>query len=149
MSPTPKSKRSKPSSGAAGVKMLITAASLTAVIGGWASFTARGAGAQLPENNDGEETIDDNHRLTVDLPPMPTLIPEPSPMPTLRAVSISGLPTTGRVIASPGSGLPAPTPVGVKDTSGKGKNSSPKDVAPKESSKPPKPEPVSNTRSSK
>jgi hypothetical protein len=148
MSSKPNPKRSKSASGAAGVKMLITAASLTAVIGGWASFTARGAGAQLPEQNNNEEAIDDNHRLTVDLSPLPTLIPEPSPVPTLRVVT--GLPSsTSRVVASPGSGLPAPTPVAAKDSSAKGKGSSSKGAAPKESSKPPKPDPVSNTRSSK
>jgi len=148
MSPTPKSKRSKSSSGAAGVKMLITAASLTAVIGGWASFTARGAGVQLPDQNDTEEAADDNHRISVDLSPLPTLVSEPSPVPTLRVVT--GLPSsTNRVIASPGSGLPVPTPIAAKDSSGKGKGTSPKDVTPKDVSKLPKPDPVSNTRSSK
>lgn len=147
MSSKPNPKRSRSSSGAAGVKMLITAASLTAVIGGWASFTARGA--QLPEQNDNKDAADDNHRLTVDLPLLPTLVSEPSPMPTLRVVS--GLPSSpSSVISSPGSGFPAPTPAAVKDSSGKGKGSSPKDVAPpKEPNKPPKPDPVSNTRSSK
>lgn len=142
MSTTSKPKRSK-STGAAGAKMLITAASLTAVIGGWASFTAREA--QLPEQSDLEEAADDNNQLSIDLAPLPTLIPEPRSKPALRVVYEP--PSTGHVVNLPSKGSPAATPVVAKPNNGK-INSDREKTGAKSEQKPEKPEPVSNTKSS-
>jgi hypothetical protein len=68
-------KRKSHPSGTPGAKMLITAASITAVIGGWAGFTLQQyqAGGSMQAT-----TAAASGEVVMNLPPMPTLIPQPS-----------------------------------------------------------------------
>jgi hypothetical protein len=67
-------KRSPAPSGAPSVKMFLTAASLTAIIGGWAGFTVQQAHSADTEAY--TETADTN-QVAMDFPPMPTLVSPP------------------------------------------------------------------------
>jgi hypothetical protein len=94
----------KKSGSAAHLKMVVTAASLTAVIGGWASLTFQqtwGAGAEEVET---QIASDEAEELTYELEPLPTLVPEPTFIPYNRQysvpVSIAGLPSAQPVLMS-------------------------------------------------
>ena len=134
----------KKSGGAAHLKMVVTAASLTAVIGGWASLTFQqtwGAGAEEVET---QIPPDEAEELAFDLAPLPTLVPEPAFIPITRytggPVSVSGLPT-----AVPIRGSVQVTPV-VAMNLGKDKPDTER-LGQGKPDKQPK-EPVTNTRSS-
>jgi hypothetical protein len=58
-----------------GVKMLITAVSVAAVVGGWAAFTLQESGAV---DVDPADTANSTRPEVVQLPPLPTLVPTPS-----------------------------------------------------------------------
>ncbi len=86
MSPAPSSKRAGSSNSIAGVKMLVTAASVTAVVGGWASYVIQQAKAYNQESAstdvpDTTDISDESSQVMVQLPPLPTLVPVPSTMP--------------------------------------------------------------------
>jgi len=73
----------KPNSGAPGVKLLITAASLAATLGGWAVISgqeAKPAPAPRPEPALVPE-------VTIKLAPLPTLVPEVTPQSQLVMVN--------------------------------------------------------------
>ena len=133
MSPLASSKPSRKKDGAAGAKMLVTAASIAAVISGWAAFTV----SQSQAVGDSEiVTVDDESmsaEVAVILPPLPTLVPE-----------IGGIPTTGATFPTNVTPTPIAPPVGVSPG---GKEPSTKTV--KIANKPAKRNPVTKTHSSK
>ena len=133
-------KRPAASSSVTGVKMLVTAASLAAVVGGWAGFTVH----QSRSSAQNEVVVpDDPSQVSLELPPLPTLVPEPGPIPGLR--KIAAVPGSSPMVVAPVPGLPAPTPVvagssgggdsGLNERPGKGESQG-------------KPDPVSDTRPS-
>ena len=140
MSPKHTPKRSAASSSTTGVKMLLTAASLAAVVGGWAGFTVH----QSRTTAQNEVVLpDDPSQASLELLPLPTLVPEPSPVAGLRNVAV--VPGISPIVAAPVPGLTAPTPV-VASSSGGGSSES-KD-RPGKGEKKAKPDPVSDTRPS-
>ncbi len=74
----PPSKSSgRPASGAPGVKMLITAASLAATVGGWAMLSnIQGVSSTSTST---PEPAQLTAALSIKLPPLPTLVPPPDP----------------------------------------------------------------------
>lgn len=85
-------KRPSRASGAGGAKMLITAASLAAVVGGWTVLTlqqAESAGAN-PAAVPVDEPADEE--MVMDLPPLPTLIPEPAALQAPSGVTLANSP---------------------------------------------------------
>ncbi len=109
----PSSKSSgRPASGAPGVKMLITAASLVSTVGGWAMLSNTGgissATASVPEPIQSTTA-----GLTVKLAPLPTLVPPPDP----KSIAINLQPvvivrsTNQQVAAAP---APAPSIPGLR-----------------------------------
>lgn len=154
MSPKRSVKRSGSSSGTNGAKMLVTAASLTVVVGGWAVFTIRqpdyaaAKGKNIIEEEPNQEVLD--------LPPLPTLVPEPSPTAIYRYVAV--VPEIGSLDWSPTPGMPFPTPVvdnptGDKKSDDRDRDSNDKKSATKErtdkSASKEKPSSVADTKSSK
>ena len=132
-------KRSGASASATGAKMLVTAASLAAVVGGWAGFTIHQSNTAKQASNTAPY---DPSQVSLELPPLPTLVPEPSPMPGFR--TIAAIPPAGSVIATPVPGLPVPTPVVVASSGG---NSGSNERAGKDEGQA-KPDPVTDTHSS-
>jgi hypothetical protein len=63
--------RSRPATSAPGVKVLLTTLSLAVTIGGWAWFTAR----PIESTNTTEQSV--VQAATLNLPPLPTLVPRP------------------------------------------------------------------------
>lgn len=104
----PPSKSSgRPASGAPGVKMLITAASLVSTVGGWAMLSntegISSATASVPEPIQSTTA-----GLTVKLAPLPTLVPPPDP----KSIAINLQPvvivrSTNQQVAA---AAPAPAP---------------------------------------
>lgn len=95
LSSTPPTNRPRSSRNASGAKILITAASLAAVVGGWATFTLQAAD---PGSADPSEQAD------LDLPPLPTLIPEPQNLQAAVGVPLAA------PVSAPGA-LPAANPL--------------------------------------
>lgn len=151
MSSKSSAKRSSVSSRANGAKMLVTTASLTVVVGGWAAFTMR-----QPDNSAGkiEDGIADAEQEMLELPPLPTLVPEPSPTAAYRYVAVA--PETGSLEWSPIPGVPVLTPVvddpstdrASDDRDSNDKKSSTRKTTEKSASKD-KPSSVADTKSSK
>ncbi len=75
MSPLPSPKRSASSNNSAGTKILVTAASLATMMGGWAALALQQSTLNAQNSVDGSE---DASQVVLDLPPLPTLVPEPS-----------------------------------------------------------------------
>jgi hypothetical protein len=137
-------KRANRGSSAGGVKMLITAASLAAVVGGWTVFTL-----QQTESSDlnaaAADALDDyaSEEVVMDLPPLPTLIPEPTGL--QAGISGVNLADSGGVALAGGNrltgvqptaqpGLPKPvTPKKDNASDGSVKPSKPKAEKPKAS----------------
>ena len=92
------STRPKTSQAAApGVKLLVTAASFTAMLGGWVAFTLQQnpqAAAAGPVGDDIQAAS--SMEVLIDLPPLPTLVPQPS---------LQGFPTAPQPAAQPASAL--------------------------------------------
>jgi hypothetical protein len=119
--------------------MLITATSLVAVVGGWAGFTIH---QSYTSDQKDIKSSDDSSQVSLELPPLPTLVPEPSSTPGHNtAATIPGL---APVAAAPVHGLPVPTPVVVASSGG---NSSSNERAGKNDGQT-KPDPVTDTRTS-
>jgi hypothetical protein len=73
----------KPASSAPGVKLLITAASLAATVGGWALISSnetKPAPAPAPEQSAAPA-------VTIKLAPLPTLVPPITPQPQLVTIN--------------------------------------------------------------
>ena len=92
MTTTSSPKRSGASAGAPGVKIFLTAASLTSIIGGWAGFTLQQSGV-----TQAEASSDTTVQAELEFQPLPTLVSAPgatsvsaTPVATPRAVSIGG-----------------------------------------------------------
>jgi hypothetical protein len=107
-SPTPTRRPARPGS-ASGLKLALTAAALTATIGGGAAFAA----ADLPTVADAAPPamaaapVADT--ITLDLPPIPTLVPLPAARPGQSrppAQAVAPLPTVAVPVAAPAA-LPA------------------------------------------
>ncbi len=98
-------KRTAPASKSIGARMFITAASLATLVGGWAAL-ALGQASQEAQKN--PPASGDDFHLILDLPPLPTLVPEPSAIPT-RAIQASTNPTAvAPTSASLTNALPSP-----------------------------------------
>jgi len=75
----------KPASSAPGVKMLITAASLAATLGGWALISSTEAKpVTIPAPAPGQAT---SRTVTIKLAPLPTLVPPITPQPQLVTIN--------------------------------------------------------------
>jgi hypothetical protein len=137
----------KRNSGSAGIKTLVTVASLTAVIGGWAGFTLKqsaDAKAEASEDNTDDET--NTSSFVYELPPIPTLVPEPAKLTTRKLSAV--LPNANMPVVNPLGGLPIVTPVPTSQPSNQKTNdTAPSSKSSGKSSNKGK-EPVSHTKSS-
>jgi hypothetical protein len=145
MSNSPSPKRSAPSSNSTGAKILVTAASLATVVGGWAALALQ----QSTLNTQKSVAVsDDASQVVLDLPPLPTLVPEPSSIPLVTSPNLPGSPP---LTFSPYSTPVANPPIVTAPSSGS-KNTSQKDTAGKSANnaanKPAK-DPVAHSGSSK
>ncbi len=95
------SRPSKPA-GAPGVKTFITAASLAATLGGWALLTLKPSAAADAATPTGVPPAPTRSVVTLNLPPLPTLVPAPD----LPAPVIGGLPSAPMEAGAP-AGQPA------------------------------------------
>lgn len=95
MTATNSPKRSGASTGAPGVKIFLTAASLTSIIGGWAGFTVRQSSLAQAE-----ASSDTTVQAELEFPPMPTLVSAPG----IVATSATPVATPRPVIVGSGSG---------------------------------------------
>ncbi len=141
MSSSPSPKRSSQASNSAGAKIFVTAASLATVVGGWATLSFQLSAQNAQKSVD---IPDDASQVVLDLPPLPTLVPEPSSIPMVRLPNRS---VSAPLAFSPYSTPAANPTVATAPVSGK-KKSSPKESSGKGESKAPK-DPVSHTGSSK
>jgi hypothetical protein len=141
MSSSPSPKSSASAANSAGAKIFVTAASLATVVGGWAALSLQ----QSAENTQASvEVPDDASQVVLNLPPLPTLVPEPSSIPTNSSPS---RPVSAPLTFSPYSTPAANPTVATVPASGK-KNTSSKESSGKAESEPPK-DPVAHTGSSK
>jgi hypothetical protein len=130
MSASPSSRKSGRSGNTNGVKMLVTAASVAAVVGGWAVFSVEQANtANLANNSDPNSASDTTgNQIALDLPPLPTLVPEPSKVASAPVKSSIASVLPAPIVSTPQpNSLLAPTPgavTKVKDLSAKGDKSS-------------------------
>ena len=145
MAPNKHSRNPAGATGVTSVKMLVTASSLAAVVGGWAALTLLAPQAQSQEI----EEADSEGEIELELPPLPTLVPEvsaviPARIPVSR--TITGLPVMDPIgvlppLSTPGvTNAPPPKPGDDKVGAEKGKAEKP--------AKADRPEPVSNSRAS-
>jgi hypothetical protein len=143
-------KKSASSSNSAGTKILVTAASLVTVMGGWAALALQQQSTLNAQNS--IDVPDDASQVVLDLPPLPTLVPEPSSIPLITSPN---RPVTSPITFSPYS-LPTVNPPVVTAPPSGSKNTSQKEIsnksanksASKSASKPAK-DPVAKTGSSK
>ena len=146
MAPNKPSRNPAGATGVTSVKMLVTASSLAAVVGGWAALTLLGPKAEAKV----AEEIDDQGEMELELPPLPTLVPEVSAVAPARipvSMTLAGLPVTNPIGVLPPQITPgvtnAPPPKPGSDKEGVDKSNKPEKPA-----KPDKPEPVANTKAS-
>ena len=95
MTATSSPKRSGASTGGPGVKIFLTAASLTSIIGGWAGFTVQQSGL-----TQAEASSDTTVQAELEFPPMPTLVSAPGAI----ATGVTPVATPRPVIVGSGSG---------------------------------------------
>ena len=81
----------RPAAGAPGVKLLITAASLAATLGGWAAFTLGANGPSIAAG-----TTQSSAAAMASLPPIPTVMPPPADLANGQALS-----TAPKMLAPP------------------------------------------------
>ena len=93
----PSQKRPQAAGAASGAKMLVTAASLAALVGGWAGFTIQKSTEIETAQENGIEQASQNEMQSASLvlPPLPTLIPEPGAAPS------ANLPTPSPLVLKP------------------------------------------------
>ncbi len=123
MSPTKPARR--PATGLPGVKVLITAASLAATVGGWAILSTNNAGAS--SQTSAVPVQPTAQTFTINLEPLPTLVPTPASSSRLVAVSnrpappppavAPSLPTLRSVTGPTGGGGGGPAPAGTSRSS--------------------------------
>jgi hypothetical protein len=146
MSSSPSPKRSTRSSNSAPAKILITAASLVTMVGGWAALALQQSALNAQKN---AAVSDDTSQFVLDLPPLPTLVPEPSSIPTGASPNptvsppLTFAPYNTAVVSTPVANPPL-----VTVPSGGNKNGAQKGTSGKAANKPAK-DPVSHTGSSK
>jgi hypothetical protein len=128
MSPLPSPKRSASSNNSAGTKILVTAASLATMMGGWAALALQQSTLNAQNSVD---VADDASQVVLDLPPLPTLVPEPSSIPTITSPN---RPVYSPITFSPYS-TPTVNPPVVAAQSGGNKNTSQKELANKSANK--------------
>ncbi|HZY43414.1 MAG TPA: hypothetical protein VFF70_01590 [Anaerolineae bacterium] len=111
----PPSKSSgRPASGAPGVKMLITAASLAATVGGWAMLSNT-EGVSSSTTSTPALPPATTASLTVKLQPLPTLVPPPDPKSiAINAQSVIRSSSNQQVAAAPAQAEPAPQVSGLR-----------------------------------
>ena len=106
--PPSQSSNKRPATGVPGVKMLITAASVAATVGGWALLSAK---ATVPVTQSQSASVVAPQKplviRTIDLAPMPTLVPPPAQSAIIPAWQ-PGASSDTRQAAAP---APAPAPV--------------------------------------
>ena len=148
MSQLPSPKRSASSSNSSGTKILVTAASLATMMGGWAALALQQSTLNAQNSVD---VADDASQVVLDLPPLPTLVPEPSSIPR---VTSPNRPVTSPITFSPYS-VPTANPPVVTAQVGGNKNTSQKELANQSGNKSgnaankPAKDPVAKTGSSK
>lgn len=149
MTPRRNPSRTGKDTGLAGVKMLATATSLAAVVGGWAALTFISA-----KSADGEPPAlpEEPEPLVLELEPIPTLVPEVRPELPLRAAGELAL-SGGIPVANPNGALFSGTSLPAGSSPGLPKLGNDRDI--KEGSagrekpaKPEKPDPVADSRPS-
>ena len=148
MSSSPSPKKSAPSSNSAGAKILVTAASLATVVGGWAALALQQSTLNTQESIN---VSDDSSQVVLDLPPLPTLVPEPSSVPTgiLPNRPVSGPPVSAPLAYSPYSTPVANPPVVTAAPARSNTDSTQKGSSGKSGGKKAPKDPVSHTGSSK
>ena len=120
MTATPSSKKPARSSNANSVKMLITAASVASVVGGWAVFSVKQSFSASAGTTSDQTTTANANQVVVDLLPLPTLVPYPSGMQTVGVSASLPAPITG---VSPTTPQLAPTPGAPRPVANVGGNS--------------------------
>jgi hypothetical protein len=141
MSASPSPKRSAPASTSAGAKILVTVASLAAVVGGWAALAIQQS-IQNAQKSVG--VSDDASQLVLDLPPLPTLVPEPT---YISVMTLPNLPVSSPLAFSPLSTPLANPPLVTAPPSVENKDGIQKGTSGKAANKPAK-DPVAHTSSS-
>jgi hypothetical protein len=126
----------KPNSGAPGVKMLITAASLTATLGGWAFISAKEPQPVMPPAVSTAAAA--APVISIKLAPLPTLVPL---APRSQLVTINQ-PRAAASVQQPAAQPAAPQAIVLRDVSAPLQNAGP-------SSSSSAPAPVVNTASSR
>lgn len=142
MSPSPSPKKSAKSSSSTGAKILVTAASLATLVGGWAEFAIQQSTLNSQKSVD---VLDDASQAVLDLPPLPTLVPEPSSIPVVTRPALPGSPL---LTFSPLSTPVVNPPLVTVPTVNSRTIASQKETSSKAPNKPPK-DPVAHTSSSK
>lgn len=136
---------SKLKGGTVSLKVLITAASLTAMVSGWSVLAGKSNQEETDETPVPLDELSESQIIEVlDLGPIPTLIPKPTGVLQSSASMNSALPITGVPLVDPVNGLPVVKPVALN----RGKTKSDLDKGGKESPADSPKEPVTNTRSS-
>jgi len=155
MTQTQPPKRNSPSSNTTGVKILVATASVTAVVGGWAAYTVQQS-QPVDQNvaNKPDGATDQATQGTLDLPPIPTLVPEVSSRVAVSAqtglpVAVAPLGTSPLVaspLVTPAINVPLATPGVIvtqpgtgKAPNGQGNGSGKTGQKPPKPPKPPKP----------
>lgn len=132
-------KKAGRNSGAGNVKILLTAASVAAVMGGWAVLTVYSAPGGNGQSSEPTAIVETTQR--VELPPLPTLLPPPADLPAAskRSAVVSGAPVV--LPMQPAAATPA---LPQAAAGGRVEKESPDKAAAKA-----KPEPVADTKSSR
>ncbi len=127
----------KPANSAPGVKMLITAASLAATVGGWALLSAKGSTATLSPTPPAVAKTS-SPTFSINFEPLPTLVPTPTQASRLVTASNRIAPSTNQATqlqqpAAPA--MPALRVVTMSDSGGGGGRSQPTAAATTHSSR--------------
>jgi hypothetical protein len=108
--PTSKPSGNRPASSTPGVKMLITATSLVATIGGWAVLSNQEGASSSTSSTPTSNSAQPATALTVQLPPLPTLIPPPDPKTLAINTQPAIVPSSKRQAVAPAQAAAAPAP---------------------------------------
>jgi hypothetical protein len=99
----PSKSAGRPASGAPGIKMLITAASLAATVGGWAMLSNAESAASSSAPGPAQSTT----ALSIKLAPLPTLVPPPDPKTIAINFQSAVVPGSNQPVAAPAAAAPS------------------------------------------
>ena len=102
--------RSPKRSGPSGVKVLITAASLAATVGGWATLSAKEGLSSATQPTTPITPTSAAATVSLDLPPLPTLVPAPAQQPVIITSNRPPVSSGGQRPAAASAPAPAPAP---------------------------------------